>query len=118
MTHVGADGTRKTVAVGYSGIGDGLDNPAAQSEENVGPIPTGNWTIGPQADHHETGGRTLWGAMRLTPALGNSTQRTQFYIHGDNAKGNHSASDGCVVLPKTARDVIARSGVKSLKVVP
>ena len=31
---------------GYSGHGDGINNPAMQSVSNVGPIPQGQWTIG------------------------------------------------------------------------
>ena len=33
------------LARGYSGSGEGKNNPLLQAKPNVGPIPRGNWTI-------------------------------------------------------------------------
>lgn len=35
------------IGAGYAGHGSGLNNPAAQDQQNVGPIPTGTYSIGP-----------------------------------------------------------------------
>ena len=35
------------VGTGYSGNGAGLNNPGAQDQHNVGPLPQGMYTIGP-----------------------------------------------------------------------
>lgn len=55
--------------------------------------------------------------MRLTPAPGNTTDRQDFWIHGDTAAHNHTASTGCIVLPRDARNQIAGSGDTRLQVV-
>lgn len=117
MSHVLADGTRKTIGTGYSGAGSALDDPGAQDEQFKGPIPRGNWVIGPQQDHPLPRGKTLWAAMKLTPAPGNATERADFWIHGDTAAHNHTASEGCIALPRDVRDAIARSGDSRLEVV-
>jgi hypothetical protein len=36
----------KEVSTGYSGKGDGKNNPAKEKEKNIGPIPAGLWKIG------------------------------------------------------------------------
>lgn len=101
MTHVLPDGTRELVGAGYSGFGSALDEPVDQNLGNVGPIPRGAWIIGPQQNHPLAYHRgTLWGAMKLTPG-----------------PGNHTASKGCIVLPESVRNAIARSGDPRLEVV-
>ncbi|MGH9519912.1 MAG: tlde1 domain-containing protein [Terriglobales bacterium] len=117
MTHVLADGKRELAGVGYSGHGNALDDPEKQDATNQGPIPRGTWIIGPQRDHHLIGGKTLFGAMELAPAVGNTTRRSDFLIHGDSVAHDHSASKGCIVLPRDVRNVIARSGDTVLQVV-
>lgn len=89
--------------VGYSGNIGGLNNPAAQSIEDVGPIPQGIYTIAPpQAD--ETVGPV---AMKLEPAPTNYMfGRGDFLIHGDNEQRNYTASKGCIILPRDVRVVI------------
>lgn len=52
------------VATGYSGAGEGKNNPGMQSVRNVGPIPQGDWVIvGPPVNTPEHGPCVL----RLTP---------------------------------------------------
>ncbi|MGH2409345.1 MAG: tlde1 domain-containing protein [Chloroflexota bacterium] len=117
MTHVAPDGTRKLVGTGYSGVGSALDDTAAQDVGNTGPIPRGAWTIGPQQDHPLRGGRHLTAAMPLSPAPGNASHRNNYWIHGDTAEHNHTASEGCIVLSREARDAVAGSGDTQLQVV-
>ena len=43
----------KDLGTGYSGHGEGVNNPAKEDVKNVGPIPAGNWTVG-KAFKHDT----------------------------------------------------------------
>lgn len=84
---------------GYAGRGSGRNNPAAQGQVGIGPLPRGEWeTRGNWYDSPNTGRNTI----RLSPLPGNECLKTtrdcdSFRIHGDNAR--HDASRGCVVLP-------------------
>jgi RHS repeat-associated protein len=104
------------LGTGYSGGGTGLNNPAMQNTRNVGPIPQGNWTIGPQQTNVTNIGRRLPGSMRVTPAPG-TTNRTGFLIHGGDLRRRNS-STGCIVLPPRTRNRIGTSGDRNLTVVP
>ena len=100
---------------GYSGNGAGLNNPAMQGTPDVGPIPQGTYTIGPQYNNPHTGP----GTMNLDPAPGTNTLgRTLLRMHGDNPFGNHSASHGCVIENRTNRNLVAHSGDNTLVVTP
>ncbi len=87
---------------GYSGIGLGLNNPSAQDQEGVGPIPRGVWIVGPR--NTRRGPVTL----PLSPVPGNNMEgRTGgFLIHGDNRRKNNTASSGCIILPLSCREGI------------
>jgi hypothetical protein len=99
---------------GYSGKGSGLNNPAKQYIPRVGPIPQGRYRI----EAPRTSARTGRYAMPLTPLPGTDTKgRAFFQMHGDNAKGNRSASSGCIILPMALRQAIWASGVRELVVV-
>lgn len=87
-------------AIGYSGHGAGLNNPKMQQVKDVGPIPQGVYTIEPPHADPVVGPV----AMRLQPAEANEMfGRGDFLIHGDNAAMNQTASEGCIVLPHSAR---------------
>jgi RHS repeat-associated protein len=118
MTHVDdATGARRNVGTGYSGHGAGVNNPAAEDQQDVGPIPRGEYSIGPQQPIG-AGGR-LPAAMAVTPARGNNMHgRSNFAIHGDNRRGDRSASEGCIILPRPVRNEIGNSGDNCLRVVP
>jgi hypothetical protein len=91
------------LATGYSGNGDGMNNPAMQQVHGTGPIPQGSYTI--EAPHADAEVGPV--AMCLVPAAGNAMfNRGDFLIHGDNPALDHSASEGCIVLPHTARAAI------------
>ncbi len=115
MTHIDANGNSTNLATGYAGHGAGLNNPAMQNVVRTGPLPQGTYTIGSQYNSPNTGRAT----MALTPALSNSMYgRNAFRIHGDNARGDQSASEGCIILNRNARDAISNSDDQVLRVVP
>jgi hypothetical protein len=105
------------LGIGYSGNGAGLNNPALEADEGVGPIPAGDWTIGPA----HTDGHLGPIVMNLDPippfdAFG----RTLFRIHGDNDLMNHTASAGCIILGPSYRtqiSVAVAAGDNALSVV-
>ncbi len=105
------------VASGYAGRGSGINNPAMQNAPNTGPIPVGNYTIGPMRDNVTGSGTTLRNSMRLVPSPSNNMQgRAGFLIHGDNRRRNQTASEGCIILDPEVRSLIDLSGDSDLKV--
>ena len=106
------DGRR--VASGYSGCGEGLNNPEAQAAPDSGPIPRGRWDMVSVRDSASTGPFTI----TLRPVDARQTKgRSDFRIHGDNGHGDHSASHGCIVLPRSVREVMWHSDDHRLTVV-
>ena len=103
------------VATGYSGAGDGKNNPDMQSIPNIGPIPQGDWTItGPPVNTAEHGPYVL----RLAPKEETDTfGRSGFLMHGDSRNAPGTASHGCVILPRPVREQIWQSGDQELEVV-
>lgn len=92
------------IGVGYSGHGDGLNNPEMQNIRRVGPIPRGFYTIQPPSVHPLLGPI----AMELLPYSTNTMfMRDDFFFHGDTKKMNHTASDGCIVAAELIRKYIA-----------
>ncbi|WP_174291457.1 tlde1 domain-containing protein [Sphingomonas bacterium] len=106
LTHNG-----QRVTVGYSGAGTGRNNHAMQATANVGPIPTGNYTIGTPYNTTTHGPHV----MRLTPQGHTALGRSGFLIHGDNR--THTASQGCVILDPNVRNRISASRDLTLEVV-
>ena len=103
------------VATGYSGHGAGLNNPAMEAVHGVGPIPAGGYRIGPPRVPVDHLGVV---AMPLTPVAANLAHgRSAFFMHGDNARGDHSASDGCIIMPHAVRQGVADSGDHDLQVI-
>ena len=100
--------------IGYSGHGKGLNNPKMQNVIDVGPIPQGEWTICTFFD--DLGGKGLIVA-HLVPAHGTETfGRSGFMVHGDNREANHTASEGCMILPRFIRDAMMASKDRNLVV--
>jgi len=78
-------------SAGYSGRGEGLNNPALQNKQN-GPIPVGKYTCANPVLHPRFGED----AVPLAPFPTNTLfGRTGFWAHG--------AIDGCLVLPRAVR---------------
>jgi hypothetical protein len=104
----------RTLAQGYSGHGAGLNNPAMEAVAGEGPIPAGHWSIDPTPLSHTACGPL---ALALTPDGFDPHGRSLFRIHGDTAAMDHTASDGCIILPRPVRQAIIDSGVTRLVVV-
>lgn len=91
--------------IGYSGHGQGVNNPAMQAVPDVGPIPAGLWSVGPPQDDLRMGPFVLaLTAMPPTVTFG----RGGFFVHGDSVESPDAeqASHGCIVLPRQAREQI------------
>jgi hypothetical protein len=102
------------VGQGYSGFGEGKNNPALENVADVGPIPRGRYHIGPPEDTAAHGPHV----MRLSIEPGTvSFGRDGFLIHGDSCVHPGSASHGCIVVERSVRDLISGSGDSELQVV-
>jgi hypothetical protein len=99
---------------GYSGFGAGLNDPDSETIPNVGPIPRGKWRIIRWDDHHGDKGPIVG---ILEPVGHDAHGRSAFLIHGDNAAGDHSASHGCIILPRAVRVKMRDSGDTDLEVI-
>ena len=108
------------IAKGYSGHGEGLNNPEKQGERGVGPIPRGKWAIGAPYMSDTTGRYTMkLLAKDSTPGddTHTPTGRGAFRMHGDNSRGDKSASHGCIIMPFDIRHTVWESGDHELEVV-
>ncbi len=102
------------IAHGYSGAGADKNNPASQDIHDRGPIPVGHYTIGPPVNTDAHGPFVLG----LTPAPSNHMAgRGSFLIHGDSLLEPGTASKGCIILSRAARELIWQSGDHALEVV-
>jgi RHS repeat-associated protein len=120
MTYVdNKPGESSYVDTGYSGHDEGVNTPDMQSVPFVGPIPQGTYAIGEAYYHKRPDGSGLGPVtMNLDPNKATDTfDRDLFRIHGDNGRGDKSASEGCIVLPRKTRDRINDSTDRKLKVV-
>lgn len=101
---------------GYSGDQQDYNNPADVGLKNQGPLPPGTYTIGaPRVPVDHLGPL----AMPLYPSISNNMMgRGAFFIHGDDAAMDHTASDGCIILQRVTRQQIADSTDRTLEVVP
>jgi len=112
-----------TIATGYSGWddgdgvkepGEGKNDPATQEQRSIGPVPRGQWHIGPAFDHPTKGPAV----MQLDPHLGTETfGRSGFLIHGDSIRAPGTASHGCIILPRSLRRLIDASKERNLEVI-
>lgn len=92
------------VSKGYSGRGEGVNNPGMQNVPMVGPCPQGKYSIG----HAHTEPKLGPVAMRLTPDPANEMfGRAGFFIHGDNPELDHTASEGCLIFNLSTRTGIS-----------
>lgn len=105
------DGIR---CVGYSGCGDGKNNPALQHVKSVGPIPVGLYTMGSPYNSELRGPLCI----PLAPDESNVMfGRSAFLIHGDSIAHPGTASEGCIIMPRWMREVLSRSEDRRLMVV-
>ncbi|TFW30290.1 DUF2778 domain-containing protein [Massilia arenosa] len=104
------------VAQGYSGYGSGKNNPDMQAASDLGPIPVGEYSIGPMVELH---GGQVKNAVTLTPSPANQMfGRTGFFCHGDSNDHPGEASQGCIIIKELAiRQQMAASAPAILRVV-
>jgi hypothetical protein len=110
------------LGTGYSGKGDGVDNPSMENVSGApgkpvaGPIPEGKYTIGKEQANKLGNGKVLSNSMRLTPSAGNNMYgRGGFLMHGGS--WNLTSSEGCIVVPDVGvRDAVGSSGINVLTV--
>lgn len=102
------------IATAYSGNGEGLNNPAMEADKGIGPIPRGQYHIGPWEDMHPHLGPQV---APLTPVGHDALGRTEFFVHGDSSAMNHTASHGCIIAGRPARDAMRASGETELMVI-
>lgn len=111
------EGTLEKVASlgrGYSGHSPYVNKTEAEGLVAAGPIPRGSYRLVGPFNHVRLGPVVFY----LDPAKGtNLFGRSGFFIHGDNAYGNQTASHGCIVLSRAIREKIATTPVKTLVVV-
>ena len=89
----------RVIAFGYAGKGAGRNNPDAQDQTKVGPIPRGLWRMTGVKESDHTGPFTIV----LEPESVTDTRgRSLFRVHGDNRTG--TASEGCIILGRPIRD--------------
>lgn len=101
------------VFIGYSGQPPYVNEPTAQQLVGRGPLPRGFYTIGEAFTHPDLGPM----AMRLTPDPCNRMYgRSDFLIHGDNPRHVGFSSNGCIVMPREAREAVNASTDKELEV--
>lgn len=107
------DGT--VLATGYSGAEpDGKNNPAMQNVIDIGPIPCGHYKRGVMQATSSHGPD----AIPLIPDPANEMHgRVNFFMHGDKIHAPGTASEGCIIQPKSARDTFNESNDPDLEVV-
>lgn len=98
----------------YSGKGEGKNNPSYQNVKDLGPIPAGLYEVlspvtsyvhGPFAlPLHPDPTNQMWG-------------RNGFMIHGDSKIEPGTASEGCLIASRQAREAVWNSGDHRLEVV-
>lgn len=111
----GVEVSSEHIGTGWAGCGEGKNNPSMQGVKNVGPLPRGNYHIGPPKNE-STGPYSL----RLTPFP--DTQmlgRSGFLIHGpaQDPSIRGEESHGCPILVRLGRMHIVSSGADRFEVV-
>jgi len=98
---------------GYAGKGTAKNQPIMEHLRNLGPIPKGRY----ETQAPRTSARMGPYVLPLVPIGHNARGRTDFQIHGDSRSNPGSASNGCIIMPRSIRERIWKSGIRSLIVV-
>ena len=99
---------------GYAGKDPHKNNPASQCVKDLGPLPRGDYRIRAQRNNPTPV------TLPLDPDPGNfmcKPLRSGFLIHGDSIAAPGTASNGCIILSRSARISIRDSGDDLLRVV-
>jgi hypothetical protein len=102
----------KLVATGYSGSYGYVNRPECEMYKDRGAIPSGTYRIGAGFKRGRQND-----VMRLEPTM-NVCGRNGFLIHGDIARADHKASEGCVIFGPAIRHRISTSGDRTFQVIP
>lgn len=103
LTVHGPSGSPRLIGVGYAGATGYVNAPGADRLKSKGPLPRGEYSM--RLVSHP---RFASPCIKLSQTEGESYGRGGFYIHGDNARGDRSASTGCIVLgPLQRKRVLA-----------
>eukprot|EP01017_Pseudomicrothorax_dubius_P026942 TRINITY_DN304_c0_g1_i6.p1 TRINITY_DN304_c0_g1~~TRINITY_DN304_c0_g1_i6.p1 ORF type:complete len:146 (+),score=42.75 TRINITY_DN304_c0_g1_i6:3-440(+) len=88
----------------YSGDQAHYNKEQFQNLRAKGPIPVGKWKVVQSfARHPNLGTLAHW----IEPvAVPNRYGRSEFFVHGDNSRNNHTASAGCIIVDNDARAAI------------
>lgn len=110
------EGDERPTAKGYAGCCKYKNKPEFQSKIGKGPLPQGLYTIVRHEEDDKRGHGPF--VLRLIPDPANEMfGRAGFLIHGDSIKSPGTASQGCIVVSREAREHIWSSGDHSLKVI-
>ena len=91
------------IGKGYAGSPPFVNDPSAEALVARGPIPRGSYRCSWAFRHVRLGPVAIF----LEPDPSNDMHgRSGFFIHGDNAFGNQTASNGCIVLSRPQRERI------------
>jgi Protein of unknown function (DUF2778) len=107
------------IETGYAGGARGTHPEGVNASEyqytpDIGPLPVGWYTFGTSVEGTHLGPL----AIPLTPDADNDMRgRGGFYVHGDHIGAPGTASDGCIILSRATRTLIAQSTDKRLQVV-
>ena len=97
------DGAR--LAKGYSGAPSAVNDPTKVDLKGEGPLPPGFYTMDSPIDSSEHGPE----AIPLVPDVNNNMyERSGFMCHGDNIHVPGTASEGCIIMPRYARDQLVQ----------
>ena len=120
------------IAFGHAGQGEGRNNPAAQDQHNIGPLPRGRYKIGAWQDQHPHLGPCV---APLIPQPSSESPggvngsgnfdwlcgRGGFFIHGGaflpDGSEDPRDSEGCIVLNAPVRKEMRESGDVDLTVI-
>lgn len=110
----GAIQATEEIGTGWSGCGEGKNNPEKQEVRSVGPLPRGRYKVGPPKQE-STGPYSL----RLTPLPETEMYgRDGFLCHGPSKGTNYGEeSHGCPILARAGRERLVALGVEFLDVV-
>jgi Protein of unknown function (DUF2778) len=107
------DAAGAIAATGYSGDPSHKNDPQSVSLHDQGPIPPGRYEINPPVETVTHGPFVL----PLAPDVGNQMfGRSGFLMHGDSIVAPGTASEGCVIMPRTIRELVWASGDRELHV--
>ncbi len=102
------------VARGYAGKGVHKNKHESQHIVGEGPLPVGRYRINAPRTSKKTGPY----AMDLTPAAENVMfGRSAFQMHGDSIKAPGTASSGCIIMPRSIRELVWNSKDHELEVI-